>query len=136
MEKSTKHTEAFNAYCEKVNREPTFAEAENFVLRLSRETSDKVIARIVAKTGRTYTTNKDIYRYCKANGIEEDHNPYDNYEQKEFEFKPKVIDYISMKSMDDVEINGRKGFVVANEKKDKIIIIEFEDTEEMETINY
>ena len=133
-----KHTEEFTKqYWKSLEKEPTFAEAENFVLGLSRERTDKVISQIIAKTKRTYTTNVEIYKYCKRYGIEQDHDPYDNYNQAELDFsKPKEIDYKSMKAMEEVEIKGRKGFVVDNDKVAKLVIIEYYDTEEMETIEY
>ena len=49
-----KHTEEFTKqYWKSLEKEPTFAEAENFVLGLSRERTDKVISQIIAKTKRT-----------------------------------------------------------------------------------
>tara|TARA_R110000787_G_scaffold11722_12_gene38533 strand:- start:11661 stop:12077 length:417 start_codon:yes stop_codon:yes gene_type:complete len=133
----TTHTDAFNRIFDEGVAEPTFVEAENFVMRLSEKTSDEVVSKIISATNKTYTTNKEIYMYCKKNGIKQDHDPYDNYSQPELNFnEPIIIDYTVMKSMDDVEIDGRNGFVVSNNLEAKTIVIEFNDTEEMETINY
>jgi len=38
--------------------------------------------------------------------------------------------------MDDIEINGRTGFVLSNDVEKKEITVEFDDNDEMETISY
>ena len=134
-----KHTEAFNKSFYDTKTEPTWEQAEAFCLKLSEKTTDIVIAMIVAKTKKKTTTTSEIMKYCKENDIQPDHDPYDNYgsEQTEINFDaPIVIDYAAMKEMEDVEIKNRGGFVVSNNLENKTIIIEFNDTEEMETINY
>ena len=130
-----KHTKEFERVMTEGQYEPTFAQVESFIMRLSQKTSEEVIAKIVAKTKKTYTTNKDIYKYCKANGIKEDHDPYDNYEEPELDFK-KPIDYSPFKAMDDIDVNGRKGIVIGNDIENKKIIVEFDDNDEIKTISY
>lgn len=131
------HTKAFAKQFFGKPKEPTFAEAESFVLGLSEKLSEDVVSKIIAKTRKTYTTNKEIYCYCKENGIEQDFDPYDNYDEEPNLFnQPKQTDYSTYNCMDDIEVNGRSGFVVSNDSENKVIVIEFDDTEEMETINY
>jgi len=48
----------------------------------------------------------------------------------------KPIDYSTYSSMDDIEINGRTGFVLSNDVEKKEITVEFDDNDEMETISY
>jgi hypothetical protein len=131
-----KHTEAFNK--EFYSKKVTFAQAESFVMRLSEKTTEMVIAKIIAKTKKTWTSNVDIYKFCKENNIVEDYDPYDNYDTPDLFTKvPElVIDYTTYKTMDDIKFKGRDGFVITNDTEAKKMIIEFEDTELMETINY
>ena len=133
---SSKHTEAFNQSFNKSGiAEPTFAQSNAFVLRLSEETSEQVVSEIANKTGKKYVTNKEIYIYCKENGIEPDHDPYDNYQSK-IDFTKQKPDYSEYKSMDDIDIEGRTGFVLSNDVENKKITVEFDDNDEMKTISY
>lgn len=131
-----KHTKEFNrVMTEGFRKSATHAEIESFIMKLSSELTNEVIAKIVAGTGKTYTTNKEIYNYCKKHNIEPDHNPYDNYSQPEIDFK-KTIDYSEYKSMQDISIEGRTGFVLSNDPENKKIIVEFDDNDETKTISY
>jgi ribosomal protein L21E len=134
-----KHTEEFKRIMTEGSNqytEPSHVEANNFVLRLSESLSNEIVGKIVAQTGKTYVTNIQIYKYCKKNNIQPDYDPYLN-EQKEINFEPKKeVDLSTLKELDDVEYKGRTGIVMSNDTENKSIIIEFDDTDEMETISY
>lgn len=134
-QKDDKHTKEFERIMTNGITEPTFAQAENFVLRLSEKLSEQVIAKMVAGTAKSYVTNKEIYMYCKKNGIETDHDPYDNYEQSKIDFK-KPVDYSSYSAMDDITVEGRTGFVLTNDPENKKMVVEFDDNDETKTIEY
>lgn len=132
-----KHTQAFN---EQLKGEPTFAEAENFTLHLSAELTEEIVNKITANTNKKWVSNIEIFKYCRDNNIETDFDPYDNYiEQPEFDFtkeKKEELDYSTLKVMDDVEIKGRKGIVMSHNEEEMTLIVEWYDTDEMETIDY
>jgi hypothetical protein len=131
---SNKHTKEFDEIMES-KFEPTHIEATNFVDRLSFKTSEEVVARLTSGTNEKWVSNINIYKYCKKYGIEADHDPYDNYNQPELDFK-KAIDYSSYIAMQDIEIEGRTGFVLTNDIENKKMVVEFDDNDETKTIDY
>jgi hypothetical protein len=124
------HTKAFMQQIKGV-LEPSFAQAEHFVMRLSEQTSEQVVAKIVSRTRKTYVTNKEIYMYCKENGIEADHDP--SQTEIVFEEKKRIVDY---EPMDDITIDGNEAVVMKNNKDNKTVTVQFMYDQEIEVIHY
>lgn len=115
-------------------KEVSLTKAILFVMKMSKGLVEEVTAKIVAKTGHSYVKNTEIYQYCVENGIETDVDPYDNYSQPELDFE-EPVDYSTFNPLDDVKIDGKTGFVLANDTTQKKLTVEFDD-DTIKTINY
>jgi len=84
------------------------------------------------KESEVIITNKEMYDYCISHKIVPAKNVYNSEEyktkQQSMNFTA-VIEYSKFKDGQDVELKGRKGWVLSNDTEMKIVTVEFEDGE-------
>lgn len=143
-----KHTEAFNRIMESrggnsifKDIDVSFAEAEGFCKKLSRETTEWVVEEIAKTKAKKFVTNREIWAFCKNNSIqpelqEAEQGLIDFDYSEEPEVEVEEVDYLSLEEFDDFNQDGIECFVLTNDTENKVLTYREHESMEKRTLNY